>query len=34
MNTKLSRLARMFLAPLAVLALLGDVASAQAADAK
>jgi arylsulfatase A-like enzyme len=34
MNTKLSRLARMFLAPLAVLALLGVVASAQAADAK
>jgi len=34
MNTKLSRLARMFLAPLAALALLGGVASAQAADAK
>jgi len=34
MNTRLSGLARMFLAPLATLALLGAVASAQAADKK
>ena len=34
MNTKLSRLAAMVLAPLAVLVLLGGVASAQADDAK